>query len=256
LNITTVVLCLAVAASHTHAQNAGNTQEPPDTSGAQAAIQAMQQAAQPPEDNTDAAGATASQSSACNPNWSTIWDQMDPDVRAGVQKDVSAGTIDRGIQSEAGGSIEEAIRQNEATEQDDAQQLAQHQQAGDTQGAASIHQLMLFNEGLSEVLHCRQGTNGIAQSPQPTANKPNPDDAAVDIADAAEKYMREAAEEWGTVEGVHEFAEPLILTLDSLKMADVANSGQIPTTIPAIERLAGYADNERTMLSALAQSPW
>lgn len=88
----------------------------------------------------------------CDPNWSPKFDQItDAGVLEGLKE---PGLMETAI-SQAGG-LDPFIEESSRTETSDQEELAQHQDAGDTDGVRKLKGLMLVNEGMLEIAECRK----------------------------------------------------------------------------------------------------
>jgi hypothetical protein len=90
---------------------------------------------------------------------------------------------------------------------------------------------------------------------EPTADSSSKPSKGVNdskYAQAAAQYMLDAADALATIKGLNGFTEPFNQMVDALSRADTAASGQVPSSIPSIERLASFVEKEENVLSQLA----
>jgi hypothetical protein len=99
----------------------------------------------------------------CDPNWSPKWDQIsDPIVKQAADIDM----VNAGIQQFGG--LERSLDVAEQGESSYQQQLQVHEQAGDSDGAYKLQQLLLQNEGIIDIIRCRM--RGTTSTPRDNAS--------------------------------------------------------------------------------------
>jgi chemotaxis protein histidine kinase CheA len=86
---------------------------------------------------------------------------------------------------------------------------------------------------------------------QDKLNPPAPTIAAVSQSIA--EYMQSSKDAWQSLRGEQRLTEPLKLAFDGLSMAKTAAGGEVPTTIPMVEKLADFVRKEGTVLDMLAK---
>jgi hypothetical protein len=62
------------------------------------------------------------------------------------------------------------------------------------------------------------------------------------------EYLQDACEAWNALQVASHVAEPFNLALEAVAAAQTASSGEIPATIPPVEKLAGYVGKQGTVL--------
>jgi TPR repeat protein len=88
----------------------------------------------------------------CDLNWSPKFDQI---TDAGVLEGLREPGLMATVISQAGG-LDQLIQESSRTEASDQEEMAEHQDAGDTDGMRKLKALMLVNEGMLEIAECRK----------------------------------------------------------------------------------------------------
>jgi hypothetical protein len=71
---------------------------------------------------------------------------------------------------------------------------------------------------------------------------------ATAVQDSIAEYLRDVGEAWNALQGAPHVAEPFNLAFEAVAAAQTPLSGEIPATIPPVEKLAGYVGKQGTVL--------
>jgi hypothetical protein len=116
----------------------------------------------------------SAQQPSCDPNWSSKLNSLtsDPDgFKTAIQQQLD------GLISKYGG-LDGAITENEREIESAKDQLAQHQSSGDEEGVNKLQAVVSMNEGLIDILRCRQSMSARTTG-SPVLGSGNPQTPAV-----------------------------------------------------------------------------